>query len=95
MRLRLVPEKTNFNFFGRSKLWLGLSGVMVVVAFVSFLLQGLNFGMISGAAPQSAPKAPKPLILPPIVARLGRWDWAISRSPRCSTPRLAPIRTWR
>ncbi len=45
MRLRLVPEKTNFNFFGRSKLWLGISGVMVVVAFVSFLLQGLNFGI--------------------------------------------------
>jgi preprotein translocase subunit SecF len=45
MRLRLVPQSTNFNFFGRSWLWLGISGAMVVVAFVSFLLQGLNFGI--------------------------------------------------
>ena len=45
MRLRLVPETTNWNFFGRSKLWLGISGVMVVIAFVSFLVQGLNYGV--------------------------------------------------
>ena len=38
MRLRLVPEITNWDFFSRSKLWLGISAVMVVIAFGSFLV---------------------------------------------------------
>ncbi|WP_417475056.1 protein translocase subunit SecF [Leisingera sp.] len=45
MRLKLVPEKTSFDFFQRSKLWLGISALMMVVALVSFFLQGLNFGI--------------------------------------------------
>ena len=45
MRLRLVPETTNFDFFGRPTLWLGISGVMMVLAVVSFFVQGLNFGI--------------------------------------------------
>lgn len=45
MRLRLVPEKTSFDFFSRWKLWLGISGMMMVVAFISFMLQGLNYGI--------------------------------------------------
>ncbi|WP_371036523.1 MULTISPECIES: protein translocase subunit SecF [unclassified Rhodosalinus] len=45
MRLKLVPQDTNFDFFGRPKLWLGISGLLVVVAIASFLLQGLNYGI--------------------------------------------------
>jgi preprotein translocase SecF subunit len=45
MRLRLVPETTNFDFFARPTLWLGISGVMMVIAIVSFFVQGLNFGI--------------------------------------------------
>lgn len=45
MRLRLVPANTTWNFFARNRLTLGLSGLLVVVAFVSFLIQGLNFGI--------------------------------------------------
>lgn len=45
MRLRLVPDETHFNFFGRWKLWLGISAVMVVIGFTSFLVQGLNYGI--------------------------------------------------
>ena len=45
MRLRLVKQNTNFDFFNRWKLWLGISGLMMVVAFASFLLQGLNYGI--------------------------------------------------
>lgn len=45
MRLKLVPDDTKIDFFARARLWLGISGVMVVVAFVSFLLQGLNYGI--------------------------------------------------
>ncbi|MEL6571425.1 MAG: protein translocase subunit SecD [Pseudomonadota bacterium] len=43
--LRLVKEKTSFDFFSRARLWLGMSAVLVVIAFGSFLIQGLNFGI--------------------------------------------------
>ena len=45
MRLRLVPQDTNWDFFARYKLWLGISAFMMVVAFASFVLQGLNYGI--------------------------------------------------
>ncbi|KUJ80700.1 preprotein translocase subunit SecF [Ruegeria marisrubri] len=45
MRLKLIPQETSFDFFSRWKIWLGISGLMMVVAFTSFLLQGLNFGI--------------------------------------------------
>ncbi|WP_299776825.1 protein translocase subunit SecF [uncultured Roseobacter sp.] len=45
MRLKLVKQNTNFDFFKRWKLWLGISGLMMVVAFASFMIQGLNFGI--------------------------------------------------
>ncbi|MGR3519763.1 MAG: protein translocase subunit SecD, partial [Roseovarius sp.] len=43
--LRLVPQETAIDFFGRWKLWLGISGVMILVALGSFAVQGLNFGI--------------------------------------------------
>ncbi|WP_050929973.1 protein translocase subunit SecF [Aestuariivita boseongensis] len=45
MRLRLVKQDTSFDFFSRWKLWLGISGAMMVIALVSFFLQGLNYGI--------------------------------------------------
>jgi len=45
MRLRLVRDNTNFDFFARPKLWLGISGVMMIVALISFAIQGLNYGI--------------------------------------------------
>lgn len=45
MRLKLIRENTNIDFFSRASLWLGLSGLFMVVALVSFLVQGLNFGI--------------------------------------------------
>ncbi|MCG7521328.1 protein translocase subunit SecF [Ruegeria sp. Ofav3-42] len=45
MRLKLVPQNTSFDFFSRWKIWLGISALMMIVAFTSFLLQGLNFGI--------------------------------------------------
>ena len=45
MRLKLVPSETAFDFFARWRVWLGISGLLVVVAFTSFLLQGLNYGI--------------------------------------------------
>ena len=45
MRLKLVPSETKIDFFRRWKLWLGLSALLIVVAAVSFLMQGLNYGI--------------------------------------------------
>jgi len=45
MRLRLVKQDTSFDFFSRWKLWLGISGIAMVVAFAFFMIQGLNFGI--------------------------------------------------
>ena len=45
MRLRLVPKDTNWDFFSQSKLWLGISALLLIGSLVSFLLQGLNFGI--------------------------------------------------
>jgi preprotein translocase subunit SecF len=45
MRLRLVKENTNFDFFQRWKLWFGISAMLMVISFGSFLLQGLNYGI--------------------------------------------------
>ncbi|WGW03261.1 protein translocase subunit SecF [Tropicibacter oceani] len=45
MRLKLVPEVTNWDFFSRSKLWLGISLFMMVLAFGSFMVRGLNYGI--------------------------------------------------
>ena len=43
--LRLVPKDTKWDFFRRWRVSLGVSAVLVVVAFGSFALQGLNFGI--------------------------------------------------
>ncbi|MCR9147129.1 MAG: protein translocase subunit SecD [Rhodobacteraceae bacterium] len=43
--LRLVPQNTSWDFFKRWRFSLGLSGVLILVAAVSFMLQGLNYGI--------------------------------------------------
>jgi preprotein translocase subunit SecF len=45
MRLRLVPQNTSYDFFSRSKMFLGLSVFLMLASIVSFLSQGLNFGI--------------------------------------------------
>jgi len=45
MRLKLVKQGTTIDFFKRAKLWLGISLVLMLVAFGSFMIQGLNFGI--------------------------------------------------
>jgi preprotein translocase subunit SecF len=45
MRLRLVPQNTNWDFFSRSALWLGISGLLIVLALVSVSIRGLNYGI--------------------------------------------------
>ncbi len=43
--LRLVPDDTRWDFFRRSRLWLGFSMLLIVMALGSFAVRGLNFGI--------------------------------------------------
>lgn len=45
MRLKLVPQHTNWNFFSRPALWLGVSALLVVLSLASFAVRGLNYGI--------------------------------------------------
>ena len=45
MRLRLVPQNTSYDFFSRSQMFLGFSSFLMLASIVSFLSQGLNFGI--------------------------------------------------
>jgi preprotein translocase subunit SecF len=45
MRLKLVPANTNFDFFKRNTLTLGLSVLLILIGFASFMIQGLNYGI--------------------------------------------------
>ncbi|MBU2360741.1 MAG: protein translocase subunit SecF, partial [Alphaproteobacteria bacterium] len=45
MRLRLVPDDTNINFFGLSKITFGGSIVLLVLSLVAYLAFGLNYGI--------------------------------------------------
>ncbi|MFZ1347213.1 MAG: protein translocase subunit SecF, partial [Tabrizicola sp.] len=44
-RLRLAPEKTNFDFFKHQWLTFGGSVVLMLLAFVAWGFMGLNFGI--------------------------------------------------
>lgn len=45
MRLKLVKNETNFDFFGITKITLGLSVFLMVASVVAFFALGLNFGI--------------------------------------------------
>ena len=45
MRLRLVAKNTNWDFFGKIKMSLAVSAILLIVSLISFLMQGLNFGI--------------------------------------------------
>ncbi len=81
MRLRIVKQNTNFDFFKRWKLWLGLSGVMMVLAFVSFLVQGLNYGIDFRGGTTIRTQSPMPVeigVYRDAIAPLGLGDVSIS-----------------
>jgi len=45
MRLKLVRSETNFDFFSKLRLWVGLSLVLLILSLGSVLTQGLNYGI--------------------------------------------------
>lgn len=63
MRLRLIKGDTSFDFFARWRLWLGISGLMMVIAFASFLIQGLNFGIDFRGGTTIRTESPRPVVV--------------------------------
>jgi len=45
MRLRLVPQETAWDFFGKTKISVGFSSLMILASIAFFFIQGLNFGI--------------------------------------------------
>ncbi|MFY0596132.1 MAG: protein translocase subunit SecF [Cognatishimia sp.] len=45
MRLRLVPQETAWDFFGKTKISVGFSSLMIIASIAFFFIQGLNFGI--------------------------------------------------
>ncbi|MEE2945601.1 MAG: protein translocase subunit SecF [Pseudomonadota bacterium] len=45
MRLRLVPKETSWDFFGKTKISIGFSSLMIIASIAFFFIQGLNFGI--------------------------------------------------
>ena len=45
MRLRLVPQETNIDFFRHARLTMGISIVAMIASIVLWLTVGLNFGI--------------------------------------------------
>ena len=45
MRLKLVPSKTNFDFFGTARLTFGASLLAMVASIILFFVVGLNYGI--------------------------------------------------
>lgn len=45
MRLRLVPQETNFDFFRHARVTFGFSIAMVIASIIVWLTIGLNFGI--------------------------------------------------
>jgi len=45
MRLKLVPDETAINFFGKSNVFFGLSISAVIISAITYVILGLNFGI--------------------------------------------------
>lgn len=63
MRLNLVPKETRFDFLSRWPIWLGVSGLLMVVAALSFLIQGLNYGIDFRGGTTIRTESPRPVVV--------------------------------
>ena len=63
MRLKLVPKNTSWEFFARSKLWIGISIVLVVLSLLSFFIQSLNFGIDFRGGTSIRTESSKPIVV--------------------------------
>lgn len=81
MRLHLVRRDTSFDFLSRWPVWLGISGLLMVVACASFLIQGLNYGIDFRGGTTIRTESPRPVVVGEYrdaIAPLGLGDISIT-----------------
>ena len=66
MRLRLVPQETNWDFFRYARITFGASVVAMVLSVALWLTMGLNFGIDFQGGTSIRTEA----------VRSRRWTWA-------------------
>ena len=74
MRLKLVPKNTSWEFFARSKLWIGISIVLVVLSLLSFFIQSLNFGIDFRGGTSIRTESSKPIVVADYRSALSSLD---------------------
>ena len=81
MRLKLVPENVNIDWFKNAKLTLGASAVAVVLSLVAWAMIGLNFGIDFQGGTTIRSQAEEPVNVAEYrdaIAELGLGDVVIS-----------------
>jgi preprotein translocase subunit SecF len=95
MRLRLVPQETNFDFFKYARATFGASIVAMVLSIGIWLTMGLNFGIDFLGGTTIRTEASEPVDVGAYREALAPLALAMCRSPRCSTRPSTPTSTWR
>jgi hypothetical protein len=85
-RLRLVPEKTNIDFFKLQWLTFGISVLAVIASLLLVATIGLNFGVDFKGGTTIRTESTTPVDVGVYRDALATgWTWAMWRSPRSST----------
>jgi len=82
MRLKIIPQKTNIDFFRTSTITFGASMIAVVAALVIFFTMGLNFGIDFQGGTSVRTEAQKPVVIRDYrtaLAPLGLGDVTITK----------------
>ncbi len=81
MRLKLVPSETNFDFFKRGVITIGLSAVLAVLSVVAFLTMGLNYGIDFKGGSVIRTATPEPVavsVYRDVLSGLGLGDYNVT-----------------
>lgn len=89
MRLRLVKQNTNFDFFSRWKLWMGFSVLLMIASVGSFMTQGLNYGIDFRGGTTIRTDAPIPVDIAAYRAALAALDLGDVSIAQVSDPNFA------
>ncbi len=82
MRLKIIPDKTNIDFFGPSTVTFGVSVLAVIASVIVFFVMGLNFGIDFQGGTTVRTEAQKPVVVADYraaLAPLGLGDVTITK----------------
>lgn len=77
MRLKLVPENTDWDFFKYARATFGASCVAIVLSLVAWLALGLNFGIDFQGGTTIRTQAEETVVVSEYRDALGAWTLAM------------------